>query len=291
MKPNNFLRRERELRGWSQARVAEEVGTTALNVGRWERGTSMPYPHFREKLCILFDKDAVALGLVDPENEVIAETTASPEKFSAGPSPTSALYDSAIPVPSAGKARLVGRDKLLVSLKQRLCGEEQPAIVALNGLPGVGKTALAMNLAYDAEVRAYFQDGILWAGLGPQPDVMDLLGRWGMLLGIPAMAAGKLGTSEAWAKAIRAALGQRQMLLVIDDVWQIEDALTFQTGGPRCAYLVTTRYPHLAVQLAEHGAFNIPELTKQDGIELLARYAGEFVQRSPETAQVLVHSV
>jgi len=69
MRPNNLLKRERELRGWSQARVAEEIGTTALNVGRWERGTSMPYPYFREKLCALFGKDAKALGLLEVEGE------------------------------------------------------------------------------------------------------------------------------------------------------------------------------------------------------------------------------
>lgn len=291
MKPNNLLRRERELRGWSQARVAEEIGTTALNVGRWERGMSMPYPHFREKLCVLFGKDAVALGLVDVEDASAEESVVAGDKVSGGTVSTPAMYDPAIPVLSAGKAHLVGREELLVRLKQRLCGEEQPAIVALNGLPGVGKTALAMKLAYDAEVREFFQDGILWAGLGPQPDVMDLLGRWGRLLAIPAATAGKLETSEAWAKAVRAALGQRQMLLVIDDAWQIEDALAFQVGGPHCSYLVTTRYPHLAVQLAAHGAFGIPELTKQDGLALLARYAGEFVQQSPEEAQFLVHSV
>lgn len=291
MKPNNLLRRERELRGWSQARVAEEVGTTALNVGRWERGMSMPYPHFREKLCALFGKDAAALGLVDAEDEPAGEAPVAEEKAAGSSVSAFAVYDSAIPVPPAGKTRLVGRDELLESLKQRLCGDVQPAMVALNGLPGVGKTALAMGLAYDPEVRKYFRDGVLWAGLGPQPDVMELLGRWGMLLGISAGEAGKLGTSEAWARAIRAALGQRQMLLVIDDAWQIEEALAFQVGGPRCAYLVTTRYPHLAVQLAADGAFNVPELTRQDGLALLARYAGEFVQRSPETAQVLVRSV
>src|SRR5207245_10974366 len=65
MKPNTLLKRERELRGWSQARVAEAIGTTAVNVGRWERGMSMPYPHFREKLCALFAKDVRALGLLD----------------------------------------------------------------------------------------------------------------------------------------------------------------------------------------------------------------------------------
>ena len=32
------LKTERELRGWSQAKVAEAVGSTPRNVSRWEQG-------------------------------------------------------------------------------------------------------------------------------------------------------------------------------------------------------------------------------------------------------------
>src|SRR5450432_2660753 len=64
MKANQRLKRERELRGWSQAKVAMEVGTDPATIGRWERGLSFPYPYFREKLCVLFGKNASELGLV-----------------------------------------------------------------------------------------------------------------------------------------------------------------------------------------------------------------------------------
>src|SRR5262249_1179639 len=128
-------------------------------------------------------------------------------------------------------------------------------------------------------------------GLGLQPNVLELLSRWGALLGVSAAAVGKQSDSEAWARTLRAALGQRQMLLVIDDAWSVQEALAFQVGGPQCSYLITTRYPHLAVQLAGEGALPISELTDEDGVELLGRYATEFVKRAPETAQALVHSV
>ncbi|MGB8344731.1 MAG: helix-turn-helix transcriptional regulator [Ktedonobacteraceae bacterium] len=36
--PNKKLIRQRELRGWSQEKLAEAIGTTAKIVGRWERG-------------------------------------------------------------------------------------------------------------------------------------------------------------------------------------------------------------------------------------------------------------
>lgn len=63
-KPNTILRRERQLRGWSQQRVAELVGTSEDVVSRWERGERRPSPFFQEKLCVLYEKSAEELGLL-----------------------------------------------------------------------------------------------------------------------------------------------------------------------------------------------------------------------------------
>lgn len=74
MAPNRRLKQARELRGWSQAKVAEEIGTDATTVSRWERGIFSPTPYFRERLCKLFGKNAEELGLLEsayqpPERE------------------------------------------------------------------------------------------------------------------------------------------------------------------------------------------------------------------------------
>src|SRR5262249_41728223 len=62
---NKKLKQERERRGWSQQKVAELVDTSFENISRWERGITSPKPHFREKLCGLFGKDAVQLGFIE----------------------------------------------------------------------------------------------------------------------------------------------------------------------------------------------------------------------------------
>jgi transcriptional regulator with XRE-family HTH domain/Tol biopolymer transport system component len=62
--PNFTLRRERELRGWSQAMVAEKIGAQTSLVNRWENGNAFPSPYYREKLCQVFEKDAASLGLI-----------------------------------------------------------------------------------------------------------------------------------------------------------------------------------------------------------------------------------
>ncbi len=68
-KPNHFLRRAREQRGWSQERLAQELEVSPQTVSRWECGTAFPYPHFREKLCLLFEKSIEELGLVQEKGD------------------------------------------------------------------------------------------------------------------------------------------------------------------------------------------------------------------------------
>jgi len=75
--PNDRLRHQRERRGWSQKRVAEELekrfaesGASPKDIGRWERGARIPRPFYRERLCLLYGCTADQLGFVDlPEEE------------------------------------------------------------------------------------------------------------------------------------------------------------------------------------------------------------------------------
>src|SRR5438270_8330897 len=78
---NEILKGEREQRGWSQARLAELIGTDAATVSRWERGYATPSPYFREHLCRLFEKRTQDLGFLSDKQ---AE---SEQKPSPSPSP------------------------------------------------------------------------------------------------------------------------------------------------------------------------------------------------------------
>lgn len=278
--PRLRLTEARIERNWSQQDVADHIGTTHLNVSRWERGITKPGPYFRSRLCSLFGKSEQELDLAStPSSSAAGSALASSE----------ALYDPAIPLQPA--IRLVGRDDELTYLKQRLYAGGSVALTALNGLPGVGKTALAIELAHDHEIRAHFSDGILWAALGPEPNMLGLLSRWGAMLGISATEMASLSTSEAWAIALHRAIGTRSMLLVIDDAWRVEDALTLKVGGPNCSHLVTTRFPHIAAVAATGGATPIQELSEDDSMSLLRMLAPRVVDREEQRAHDLVHAV
>jgi transcriptional regulator with XRE-family HTH domain len=62
--PNERLQRARSLKGWSQAELAEQVGTSFEIVSRWERGVTVPSPYYRERLCAVLSKSSEELGLL-----------------------------------------------------------------------------------------------------------------------------------------------------------------------------------------------------------------------------------
>jgi tetratricopeptide (TPR) repeat protein len=62
--PNEKLRYQRELRGWSQKKVADLINTSKEVVSIWECGERLPGKKFQEKLCLLFEKSAEELGFI-----------------------------------------------------------------------------------------------------------------------------------------------------------------------------------------------------------------------------------
>ena len=67
LEPISRLKQERELRAWTQSEVAERVGTTQVNVSRWEKGITVPSPYYRQKLGELFNKSIQELRFDPPK--------------------------------------------------------------------------------------------------------------------------------------------------------------------------------------------------------------------------------
>jgi tetratricopeptide (TPR) repeat protein len=161
----------------------------------------------------------------------------------------------------------------------------------LRGLPGIGKTALAITLIHHLQVLETFDDGILWAGLGPRPDISRHLSRWGMLLGLSSTEVAKEPGNEGWAQALHAAIGKRRIILVIDDVWELESVLALKVGGPHCALIVTTRFPRIALRFAQESIYTINELSVDDGLALFEQFAPEAIQHESGALRTLVQEV
>ena len=80
-KPNERLRYQRRLHGWTLRDVADKLYDlcateeeeresliSADTVGRWERGASKPSLFYQRKLCALFGRTAEELGFIEPQS-------------------------------------------------------------------------------------------------------------------------------------------------------------------------------------------------------------------------------
>ncbi len=278
------LSAERYRRGWSQQDVADFIGTTPLNVRRWERGITTPCPYFRHKLSLVFGVSAQALGIVSDAGKTESSDTPSASKAQ------KAVYDPSLPLPMT-MVPLIGREEEVHSVLQHLLTPRGIPFAAFHGLPGIGKTALALEIAYNQQVREHFTGGILWATLAPDTDLTKIFRRWGELVGIPASEAKALVTPEAWVTALKACIGERRFLIVLDNVWQLQDAWYCLVGGPRCAYVLTTCFPQISLAFAKERPHLLHELSAEESLRCIKHLAPEVVKREPEQVSALIHAI
>ncbi len=275
--PNERFRHERQRRGWSREYVAEQIGIAdTKTIGRWERGVAFPRAYYLQKLCALFEMFAVDLGfyLEDAQQAGAQQLLTMYRQQSADDvlhvCSRLPLYDPVIPALPVEIGWICGQDELLSQMKRGLCAGESPTSSALYGLRGVGKTTLAVDLVHDHDIQRYFHDGILWAELGPRPDIPELLRRWGILLGFTPIEIASLNSVADLASILRANIGMRRMLLVIDDARRSEDALSLKLGGPQCAYVLTTRVASVALDFANDRAMLMRELNSNVALSSLS---------------------
>jgi transcriptional regulator with XRE-family HTH domain len=61
--PNELLKAQRLKKNWTQVYVATMIGTSDVEVSRWETGAAEPSLYFREQLCALFGTPPRSTGI------------------------------------------------------------------------------------------------------------------------------------------------------------------------------------------------------------------------------------
>ncbi|WP_407522700.1 tetratricopeptide repeat protein [Methylobacterium oryzisoli] len=176
-------------------------------------------------------------------------------------------------VPPLPSHELFGRENDIGRIANIIVSaDKSSSVLALFGLPGVGKTTLAIQVAHEPRVQAHFSDGILWAGLGQRGEVFSQLTIWAKAVGLTPQETSGLRSLQDWAIAIRSRIGARRILIIVDDAWSVVDALGFFVGGPNCVTVVTTRFLSVASGLSSRQPYHVMELSDMDGFTFLSRF-------------------
>ena len=157
--------------------------------------------------------------------------------------------------------KLVGRDDLVHETLQLLEDNER---VLLHGFPGMGKTALAANIA--AEYIAEGKGDVLWikAGAVEADALFEAVGR---ALQSQQSIANTAGDERL--QAVRHLLADTKALLVLDDVWNGSALARMVKAVPRNSpLLVTSRYHFPLDEIIEVGA-----LKPEHALKLLGYHA------------------
>ena len=243
---NTRLRNARFERGWSQEKLAEYVGTTSVNVSRWENGFNFPSPFYRMRLSELFSKSVAELGLLPPSFE-----------------------HKIVSILNQRNPFFTGRESLLKLLHERLSTTRTVALMqpqqvqALFGLGGIGKTQAAAEYAF-RYISEYAH--IFWIRAASRDLLVADLVEMAQQLDLPEKGA---QDSMRVVVAVKRWLTVNpDWLLILDNADDLPLAHEFLPNRHNGSILLTTR-AHASGAVAV--SIEVHTLQLQDGIELLVR--------------------
>lgn len=189
----------------------------------------------------------------------------------------------------------VGRDSELHQLNLLIndgVDSEGPVVTALLGMPGVGKTALAVHWAH--QIRDQFPDGQVYLNLrghDPTEPLMDPAEALQTVLEAFSVPTSQIPAGlEARAALYRSVLSGQQVLIVLDNVHDAEQVRPLLPGSAGCRVLLTSRN-QLTSLAAIDGAqlLSVEPLSDSDAQALLARRLGahRVAREAPAVEQII----
>ncbi|MFI9377768.1 tetratricopeptide repeat protein [Streptomyces parvulus] len=196
----------------------------------------------------------------------------------------------------AEESRFLGRTRELKELRadieraglDTLAGRKAPRarVLLIAGRPGSGRTALAEELA--ALVAADYPDGVLRARLGEPDGTRVPVARVAreLLAGLDRPSPPGADEDDL-TEALRTALADRRVLLLLDDAADAEQVDALLPDAPECLAVVVAEGPLTGI--ADVRPCTLGGLDTKSAMELLSRYTGSVrVTVDPRAAEQLV---
>ncbi|WP_051814760.1 NB-ARC domain-containing protein [Streptomyces iakyrus] len=176
----------------------------------------------------------------------------------------------------AGLSVFVGRTDLLARAEVLLACDQDVTTLALEGMPGVGKTSVAVHIAHQLLAKERTGAPVLFANLrgsapqDPPADPAAVLETFLRLLGAT-------GDRIPYDLDARAALYRQRLagtgaLVVLDDAADAEQLRPLVPGAPGCRTVITSR--RALTGLGGATRLPVPLLASDDCVELLRATAG-----------------
>ncbi|WP_436535619.1 AfsR/SARP family transcriptional regulator [Actinoplanes sp. HUAS TT8] len=170
-------------------------------------------------------------------------------------------------------------------------GREAMPTVVVDGMPGVGKTTLAVHIGH--LVAPQFPDGQLFAdmrGFHPYAEIADpaeTLLSFLTALGLPAGSVPQ--GVESRSSLFRSVVADRRILIVLDNVRGVEQVRPLLPGSPGCMVVVTSR-SRLPELVTAHGArtlsLGLPSMAESRAA--MAERLGGLAWREPKALDEIV---
>ncbi len=156
-----------------------------------------------------------------------------------------------------------GRDAELADLQEKLLPQAKRRLIGLVGPPGVGKSALAIELAH--RLRDAFPDGVLWMN-ADLDDPMSVAERWATAYDHDYSRISDLNERTA---VLRDLLAEKRALIICDEVTNAAKTRPFLPEKGQSTILLTSRSENLIRRLGAELVI-VPVMSLVNGRALLA---------------------